>query len=138
MEVLKSWPSCLLRPASTGVRSCPLDTTSGVFAVQRLSFNFLCTQQKKILYPKWGYFGIVCILQNGKRLHKFLPFYLGGFLLKWMWNSTLGYIASGSWSCVFCCVMSIEVWNKKALWTVWCTFCFIVVGYMLKENRKLL
>ena len=100
----ESWPSCLWRRGSGGVPSPSLDATPGAFAIQRLSFNFLCTQQKKILYQKWWYFGTVCILQNGKRLQKFLPFYLGGFRLKWIWNSTLGYISK--WFLVSCVSLS--------------------------------
>lgn len=55
-----------------------VNTTPDVFAIQRLSFNFLCAEQKKILNPKWWCFGRVCILQNGKRLQKFPPLCLGG------------------------------------------------------------
>lgn len=52
----KWWCLSLCRPTSSGRQvchsSCSLHTAPSVFAVQRLSLNFLCLHQKKILSPK--------------------------------------------------------------------------------------
>lgn len=71
----------LANPPPGPLWGAPLWTPPQVSLLYK-DFNFLCTQQKKIRYPKLWYFGIVCILQNGKRLQKLLPLCLGGFLLK--------------------------------------------------------
>lgn len=73
---------CLQPLVSCGVRACSLGTTSGAFAIQRPSLNFLCTQKRKkrkILDPKWWYFGIACVLQPNKKASKVFTILSRGF-----------------------------------------------------------
>lgn len=75
--VFESWPTHPRAPTQE-----PLSDTAPRYLcyTKALYSNPLCTQQKKILYPKWWYFGIVCILQMAKGFSSYHC--VLGFLLK--------------------------------------------------------
>lgn len=66
---------CLQLLVSCGVRACSLGTTPGAFALQRPSFNFLCTKDSR---PKMVVFwNSMCFTTQQKGFKSFYDFILG-------------------------------------------------------------